>query len=313
MSILAPPPEGGHSYLQHRSLAHGCAETLGSQQGSGLAADSQLRPPGSGHLGIEIVSGQSAATSVWATSPLKILVPRPRGPSVWACLSSLGGGMVAGDEIELALSLGAQARCFLTTQASTKVYRNPDSRPCTHHLTAQIGPGSLLAHIPDAVQGFGHSDYTQRQEFSLHTGSGLVLVDWLCSGRVARGERWAFQRFKSRNEVFCDGSCALVDSLLLDPGDGPLDGSFRMGRFNCMALVLLFGGLLQEQSARLLEEVANAPLPRQTALICSASPVSHGVLLRLAGASVEIVAHKIRRFLAFLPALLQDDPWSRKW
>ena len=253
MSILAPRPERGHSYLQHPSLAHGCAETLGSQRGSGLAPDSNLRPPGSGHLGIEIVSGQSAATSVWATSPLKILVPRPRGPSVWACLSSLGGGMVAGDEIELALSLGAQARCFLTTQASTKVYRNPDSRPCTHYLRAQIGPASLLAHIPDPVQGFTNSSYTQRQEFSLAAGGGLVLVDWLCSGRVASGERWAFQRFKSRNEVFCDGCRVLVDSLLLDPADGLLDGPFRMGRFNCLALVLLFGALLREQSARLLE------------------------------------------------------------
>jgi urease accessory protein len=141
----------------------------------------------------------------------------------------------------------------------------------------------------------------------------LVLVDWLCSGRVASGERWAFQRFKSRNEVFCDGCRVLVDSLLLDPADGPLDGPFRMGRFNCLALVLLFGALLREQSARLLEEVANAPLSPQTALVWSASPMTHGALVRLAGASVETVAREIRRFLAFLPELLRDDPWSRKW
>src|SRR6516225_8583049 len=97
---------------------------------------------GAGHLQIELSAGQSAATSVRANSPLKILVPKPRGPSVWACLSSFGGGLVPGDEISMALTLGDQTRCCLSTQASTKVYRNPNARPCGYHLQAQLGRGS---------------------------------------------------------------------------------------------------------------------------------------------------------------------------
>src|SRR5260370_29621247 len=83
---------------------------------------------GAGHLEIKLVSGQSAVTSVQARSPLKFLIPRPRGDSVWAYMSSFGGGLVAGDETHVSVSLGAQSRCFLTTQASTKVYRNPKGR-----------------------------------------------------------------------------------------------------------------------------------------------------------------------------------------
>src|SRR5208283_4113817 len=107
----------------------------------------------------------------------------------------------AGDEIAVTLSLGDQARCFLNTQASTKVYRNPGFRPCGHSLKAQLGRGSLLVYTPDPVQAFLGSRYHQEQEFSLAPESGLVLVDWLCSGRAARGERWAFRSFQSRNAI----------------------------------------------------------------------------------------------------------------
>ena len=268
---------------------------------------------GAGHLGIEVVSGQSAVTSLWAASPLKILTPRARGPSVWACLSTLGGGLVAGDEIAVTLNLSEQARCLLSTQASTKVYRNPNCRPCSHRLRAQLGSGSLLAFLPDPVQAFTGSRYRQQQEFSLAAESGLVLVDWLCSGRIARGERWAFLRFQSRNEISLGGSRVLVDSLLLDPADAGRGDCQRMGRFNCLALVVVIGEPLRAASAGLLEEIASLPLPRRAPLVCSASPIAHGALIRLAGESVEAVRREIHRLLAFLPQFLHDDPWSRKW
>jgi len=268
---------------------------------------------GSGFLGVDVVSGQSAATSVWATSPLKILTPRPRGPSVWACLGSFGGGLVAGDEIEVTLRLGARARCFLSTQASTKVYRNPNARPCGHRLRAELGPGSLLALSPDPVQAFKGSRYCQQQEFLLAPGSSLVLVDSLSSGRAACGERWSFSRFHSRNEVFLGSKRVVLDSLLLDPQDGPLTSPFRMGRFNCLATVLLIGELLQNACSRLLEEFGSEPVVGRPQLVASASSIENGALLRLAGESVEQVASEIRRHLAVLADLLEDDPWSRKF
>ena len=270
-------------------------------------------PAGTGHLGVELVSGQSAVTSLRAVSPLKILVSRPRGPTVWAFLASLGGGLVAGDEIKLTLTLGDHARCFLGTQASMKVYRNPTSRPCSHYMRARLGRASLLAFAPDPTQAFTGSRYQQRQEFHLHPESALVLVDWLCSGRAACGERWAFNSFQSRNEVFLGDSRVLLDSVLMDPADGPLDSAYRMGRFNCLALVLVFGDSLRAVSKHILEQIAGLPIRRRASLVCSANPIAHGVLVRIAGEDVEAVGREIRRLLAFLRDMLHDDPWSRKW
>jgi urease accessory protein len=269
--------------------------------------------PAKARLEVDVVAGRSAATAVCASNPMKLLVPRPRGGSVWACLGSFGGGFVAGDETSLDVRLGANARCFLTTQASTKIYRNPRLRPCGHALRAELEEGSLLVLAPDPIQSFAGSTYTQRQEFWLKPGAGLVLLDWFCSGRAARRERWAFTRLQSRNEVFLGQERLLLDSLLLDQVHGPLAVPSRMGRFNCLALLVVTGPMMAAAAARMLAEVEALPITRRAKLIVTASPFRQGAVLRVAGESGEEVGVEVRRRLAFAAELLGDDPWARKW
>lgn len=268
---------------------------------------------GRGALRVEMVAGESAVVTARASSPLKILVPCSRGQSVSACFSSYGGGLVAGDEIGVEVELGDGARCYLSTQASTKVYRNPGLLPCGQTLKATLGKKSVLVLAPDPVQAFGGSLYRQRQEFHLQNDSGLVVVDWLSSGRAARGERWAFSRYESRNELFVAGKRLAVDSLLLDPADGAIESPFRMGRFNCLALLILVGGEISTPAGRVLEMMGSRPVLRRAALVCSASPLSGGALVRIAGERVEEVGKELHRLLDFLPEILHDDPRLRKW
>ena len=260
-----------------------------------------------------MVSGESTVTSAYASSPLKLLTPRSRGRSVWAYASSFGGGLVAGDQTRLELSLGPGACAFIGTQASTKIYRNPALLPSGHTTHAVIESSAALVFAPDPVQAFAGSTYTQRQEFHLAPDASLVLVDWFTSGRVARGERWEFNHFASRNEVFVAGKRIFLDSLRLDPADGPLDSAHRTGRFNCLGMVLLIGPAFRKGAAELLEDVSRQPVARRAPLVCSASPVGGGALLRIAGEQSETVGREIHRHLSFLSDQLGDDPWARKW
>ena len=281
---------------------------------------------GFGHAALEVdlVYRESTVTSAFATSPLKLLTPRSRGASVWAYTSSFGGGLVAGDQTRLDIRLGPGTRCFVGTQASTKVYRNPDGLPCGHTTMARLAPDSLLVFAPDPVQAFADSAYVQRQEFHLAPGAGLALVDWLTSGRAACGERWKFDQFQSRNEVWTmtneipDSTetkleRVFLDSLRLDSGAEELASSHRMGRFNCIAMLLLTGAPVREAAACLLADISPQPVTRQASLICSASPIRDGAMLRVAGEDVEAVGRELHRHLAFLHDLLGDDPWARKW
>src|SRR3954467_11847072 len=93
---------------------------------------------GDARLHVATVAGQSAIISSRANSPMRLLTPRSRGETVWAYTSSFGGGMVAGDRTRLAITVDAKARCFLGTQASTKIYLNPAGLPCSHELVANV-------------------------------------------------------------------------------------------------------------------------------------------------------------------------------
>jgi urease accessory protein len=269
--------------------------------------------PGHATLGVELVFGESTVTSALARSPMKLLTPRARGVSVWAYTSSFGGGLVAGDQTRLDVTLGANTRCFIGTQSSTKVYRNPHRLPSGHITGARLAEDALLVFAPDPVQAFENSLYSQQQEFHLENGAGLMLLDWFGAGRAARGERWAFAGFQSRNDVFISGERVFVDSLLLDPSDEMLKSQHRVGRFNCFAMVLLIGKPLRETAAQLLEQIAARPVERHATLVASASAVRDGALLRVAGESVELVGRELHHHLQALSARLGDDPWARKW
>jgi urease accessory protein len=264
-------------------------------------------------LEIESVQGKSTVTSSFASNPLKLLTPRSRGQSVWSYLSNFGGGLVAGDQTSLDLKLGKNTRCFLGTQASTKIYRNGGLGTCGHATRSSLGDQAVLVFAPDPVQAYADSTYDQRQEFHLAAGAGLALVDWLSSGRVARGERWAFNRFSSRNDVYVNGERVFVDSLSLGAGNDLAASPHRLGRFNCLGLLLLLGEPMRMAAAALLAEVSSRPVLRGSSLICSASSVADGAILRVAGEQVEEVGRELHRHLVFARALLGDDPWARKW
>jgi urease accessory protein len=269
--------------------------------------------PGQAALEVEVVAGESAVASAFASAPLKLLTPRARGRSAWAYASSFGGGLVAGDRTRLDVRIGRCARCFFGTQAATKVYRNRGFSPSGHVTRATLETDSLLTFLPDPVQAFADSTYVQRQQFHLAHGAGLALVDWFTSGRAARGERWDFNRFQSRNEVLVAGERVFLDSVVLDPGESAVASPHRVGRFNCFAMLLLLGPPLRAAAACLMEWSSKQPVVRRSSLVSSASPVRDGVVLRLAGEQVEPVGREIQRHLLPLSELLGDEPWSRKW
>lgn len=244
---------------------------------------------------------------------MKLLTPRSRGQSVWAFTSSFGGGLVAGDQTEFAIEVGREARCFVGTQASTKVYRNPSGLPSGHRTSAKLEAGAVLVFAPDPVQAFAQSSYTQRQEFFLQKDSSLILVDWVTAGRTARGERWDMDFYHSRSDVFVDDRRVFVDSLLLEPEVGSLKGTHRLGRFNCVATVAFFGPATESARARVLARIAEEAVVRQAECLMSGSPIADGVVARFAGSETERVGRMMQEFLRPMTELLGDDPWARKW
>jgi urease accessory protein len=280
-----------------------------------LAPQSSLsRPaPGAAELHVYQQGPRSVVSTAFACSPLRLLMPSNHGHAAWVFTSTYGGGLVGGDALRMRLQVGAGATTLLQTQASTKVYRSPLG--ASSALEAHVHAGGRLLVLPDPVVCFEGATYDQTQEIELHATASLVLMDWITAGRHASGERWAFDRYASRLNVRRDGELVLGDSLLLSSREGPL--AERMDRFECLCLIALVGPAAREHGAVASHRIAGLEARARADLLAAAAPLGPGGeaghVIRLAGVSPEAVGRAARDYLRFVPALLGDDPWARKW
>src|SRR5689334_5875062 len=138
-----------------------------------------VETPGCGKLHIIQGESRSTVTQAYAASPLRLLMPKNHGRAAWIYTSSFGGGLVDGDRVSLDIEVDAGAMAFVSTQASTKVYRSV--RGTNAELRARVGDDALLVLAPDPVVCFAASRYRQTQTFELAATASLVAVDWMTS------------------------------------------------------------------------------------------------------------------------------------
>jgi urease accessory protein len=215
---------------------------------------------------------------------------------------------VDGDEVDIELGVEAGAGALLATQASTKVYRSP--RGCRQSLRATVGDAGALVVLPDPVVCFAGARYEQTARIDLATTSSLLFADIFTAGRSARGERWQFETYASRVQVFVEGRPVFHDATTLDAKAGPL--VHRMGRFDALATVYITGPAFLPLAAKVV--ATPSPWQRRGDLLEVISDAQgKGALLRVAGASVEGVLRTLRDRLKPLSDVLGDDPFARKW
>ncbi|KAH7083590.1 UreD urease accessory protein-domain-containing protein [Paraphoma chrysanthemicola] len=189
--------------------------------------------------------------------PLKLVAPDPLPPphAVDAdsprlihtvFLLTYGGGIVAGDTINLHVQLDSRTRLILLTQGSTKIFKTPDpSVVSQQHMNVHLKQDAALTYLPDPVQPFAHTAFSQSQIYTLERGQGsLCACDWVTSGRSARGENWDIYEYRSRNEVWTSDDAGkrrllLRDNLILDK-NGRTDMALSSRMDNCS----VFGTLI---------------------------------------------------------------------
>ena len=265
-------------------------------------------PAGAGYVRVERTSGgRTSVTHARATSPLRVFTPNVTPETAWLVTSTLGGGLVGGDQIALSLDVGDGARALLLSQASTKIYRS--TRLSRQSLEARVGRGGQLLVLPDPVTPFAGSTFEQSQSFSLADDAGLLVLDWFTAGRRASGERWAFDRYSSRLEIARAGQRVFYDHLWLSQADGSIPE--RLRQFNVYALVVALGS---DQGVRPGSDHGNSRSPRPVDLLWSVAPLGpSGVVLRVAGTTTEQVAAVVRDFCAPIASVIGADPWARRW
>jgi urease accessory protein len=264
---------------------------------------------GHGVLRFSRTGPSTSVSHAFANSPLRLLLPKNHGHAAWAYLSSLGGGLVEGDEIDLHVVVDQRASAFVSSQGPTRVYRSVNGS--SHCLRGTVKRDGCLVVVPDPISLFEGARCLQTVSFSLDAGASLVWLDVLGAGRVARGERWAFSSFTSELEIRREGDLWIQERMILDRSQGSI--AKRMGRFEAFATLVLAGPRVEEHIERLSATSQTSALPRGDAQVSSVSRLAtDGCVVRLAAIEMSHLNEALKQLLGFLPDLLGDDPFARR-
>ncbi len=246
----------------------------------------------------------SVTREAYATAPLRLLRPRNHGHAQWLFPTLLGPGLLGGDELSVEVSVGPGAACYAGSLGVTRAFAGASR--LTQRLS--VAAGGLLVWAPEPLACGPGADLTQQTLVTLEEGASLLLVDALCEGRPALGERWAFERLRSLLTVTVAGHTRLREQLDLRPRELPVARHF--GPFGAMALLCAVG---PRASAARQAWASHRPDKGPARLAHGAALGDDGALLRLAAPDATALAAEATAALGDLDALLGDDPRRRRF
>jgi len=119
-------------------------------------------------------------------------------------------GLLAGDRLNMALTLENNSSLLLADQAATKVHTMPTNGP-TERRTArvnysiEVGDRATLEFFPEPLILFTDAALQQTTNIRMHPSAGLSWGEIVLPGRLARGERYQFQTYWSRLQISASG------------------------------------------------------------------------------------------------------------
>ena len=148
-------------------------------------------------------------------------------------LHNVSGGVLAGDRLALDVEVEAGAAAQITTTGATRLYRHrAGAGDSEQRSTFSVGDGALLEYLPDVVIPYAGSRHLQRTEIRLGRGSTLFWWEILAPGRLAAGERFAFDRLRVQTEVNAGARAVMREDFVLTPADKDLASAVRMFEYS---------------------------------------------------------------------------------
>ncbi|MFC5889607.1 MULTISPECIES: urease accessory protein UreD [Kitasatospora] len=261
-------------------------------------------------LDFERVGGRTELVHRYQKSPLQIMRPLhfdPARPDLAVTfLMSTGGGIVQADRLRLDLRCGADSAVHLTTQAATKLHRmDADYATQQVHLTA--ADGSFVEYLPEPTIPYRDSRFYQRTVITAALSATVLAGETVLAGRLARGERNAYQVFATDLEWRRpDGRLFALDTVRFEPRGSGVTGPAVLAGHD---LVSTFYAVSSAAPAREIADtlhgsLAGSGLPYGVSVL----PEDSGAWLRVLGSDPPAVAGAVHRAWDAVRRLLIGAP-----
>jgi urease accessory protein len=171
---------------------------------------------GIAELGFALRDGLTRLDHLYQRDPLRVLFPTPAAhDAALAVIVTTSGGLVAGDQIEIAVRAEPGTSAHVTASAAEKIYRS--TGPITTVRQAlTVGVGATLEFLPPETILFEGARLRRETTIELAAGSGFLGGDIVIFGRRARGERFTRGFLREVRQVSRNGELVWGDALHLE-------------------------------------------------------------------------------------------------
>jgi len=168
---------------------------------------------GTAEIGFAVRDGRARLAHLYERNPLRVLFPAPvTGDVLTAVLVTTSGGLVAGDRIDVAVTMGKGAAAHVTASAAEKIYRSTGATTRVgQELT--IGTDAWLEFLPPETILFDRARLHRHTRVELGAGAGFLGGGIIVFGRIAMGERFAAGLLDEVWEVHRNGRLIWGDAL----------------------------------------------------------------------------------------------------
>jgi urease accessory protein len=134
----------------------------------------------------------------------------------YTLLLNPSGGLVGGDRLSIDMRVDEGAHVLISAPSANRVYRS-EGEVSVQDIELAVGPGAILEWLPEQTIPFAGSRFRQTIHATLAPGATILLWDAIASGRIARGERWAFTDLENEIRITTASGGSLLERYVLDP------------------------------------------------------------------------------------------------
>lgn len=155
-------------------------------------------------------SGKTKMTDCAFAYPYKVAKPFERGGGIEIMVMAATPGIMSGDRHTLRYDIGGSVR--VTSQSYTKIL-GMENGSAERNTEITVREGAFLSFSQTPVIPFAKSCFKSNTVIRLENGARLIYTDILCAGRTAHGERFEFDEYFTRTELYADGRLIFFDSM----------------------------------------------------------------------------------------------------
>jgi urease accessory protein len=210
--------------------------------------------------------------------------PHPEAETVF--IQSPTGGVAQGDRHDITVRVRENGIAHVSTQSSTKV-QSMRHNYAAAEATLSVAAGGHLDYVPEPTILHADARFCQRLRIELEDDATAVVSDVIVPGRLARGERFDFERYYS--VVRADGPDGLLfeDTTHLTPSESDPSRPGVLGEFTVYGTTFVLAP--DHDTAAMSDDLHAVVAGRSARAAASELPNAAGVAIRALGDRTETV------------------------